>query len=442
MTEHRLMTRPSIIPTNGYPTTTTPPATTVEATPAGGAQGGSPPPPASRPPQPPQAPVPPHQPPRRRRIAWLIAAVTAGLVLMLVIVTGAFLAGRALLPSGQAQTSFGGSGVNGQAPAGPPAAAGPGVSSAQISSVAAKVDPGIVDINTVLGYQNGAAAGTGIVLSADGLVLTNNHVVAGATSISVTDIGNGQTYNASVVGYDRTQDIAVVKLSGASGLTVAPLGDPSTVSPGNSVVAIGNAGGTGGTPSAVGGTVTALDQSITAQDASTGASEQLTGLIEVAAAIQPGDSGGPLATTSGQVIGMNTAASAGFRYRAAGGDGYAIPINQATTIAKQIQAGRGSTTVHIGATAFLGIQTGPQAGSMGIGGAAVLGVLPGSPAQTTGLSGGDVIQSLNGQTIDSPTTLTGLLDQHHPGDRLTVGWIDATGQAHTATVIATTGPVG
>jgi S1-C subfamily serine protease len=368
--------------------------------------------------------------------------VAVGLVLMLVIATAGFLAGRAMDPSGQAQTSFGGSGMSGQAPAGPPAAAGPGVSSAQISSVAAEVDPGIVDINTVLGYQNGAAAGTGIVLSADGLVLTNNHVVAGATSISATDLGNGQTYQASVVGYDRTQDIAVVKLSGAAGLTVAPLGDSSAVSPGNSVVAIGNAGGTGGTPSAVGGTVTALDQSITAQDQSTGVSEQLTGLIEVAAAIQPGDSGGPLASSSGQIIGVDTAASAGFSYQAAGGDGYAIPIDQATAVATQIEAGQGSATVHIGATGFLGIQTGVQAGNAGIGGAAVLGVLPGSPAQTAGLSAGDVIQSVNGQRIDSPTTLTGLLDQHHPGDRLTVGWTDATGQTHTATVVATAGPVG
>ncbi len=441
------MTQPSSIPANGYPTTTTAaagssPATTVEDPAADAAQGEWPPPPASLPPQPPQAPVPPDRPPRRRRIAWLIAAVAAGLVLMLVIANGAFLAGRAVGPSGQAQPSGGRSGVSGQAPAGPPATTGPGVSSAQLSSVTARVDPGIVDVNTVLGYQNAAAAGTGIVLSADGLVLTNNHVVAGATSIRVTDIGNGQTYSASVVGYDRTEDIAVLKLSGASGLTVAPLGDSSSVNTGDSVVAIGNAGGTGGTPSAVGGTVTALDQSITAQDDSTGASEQLTGLIEIAAAIQPGDSGGPLATTSGQIVGMDTAASAGFHYQAAGGDGYAIAINQAITIAKQIEDGQGSTTVHIGATAFLGIQTGTQAGSQGIAGAAVLGVLSGSPAQAAGLSAGDVIESVGGQSIDSPTTLTGLLDQYHPGDHLTIGWTDATGQAHTSTVTATTGPVG
>jgi S1-C subfamily serine protease len=377
--------------------------------------------------------VPPRQP-SSRRAAWLIAAVAAGLVLILVIAGGAFLVGRATRPAGQTQTSSGVAGVNG----GAPAAGGSGATSAQISSVAAKVDPGIVDINTTLGYQNGAAAGTGIVLSADGLVLTNNHVVAGATSIGVTDVGNGQTYQASVVGYDRSEDVAVLKLAGASGLTVAPLGDSSTVNAGDSVVAIGNAGGTGGTPTAVGGSVTALDQSITAQDDSTGAAEQLTGLIEIAAAIQPGDSGGPLATTSGRIIGMDTAASAGFRYQATGGDGYAIPINQAVTIAKQIEAGQSSETVHIGATAFLGI----QAGNGAAGGVPLLGVLSGSPAEAAGLAAGDVIQSVNGQTIDSPTTLTEVLDGFHPGDRLTVGWTDATGQAHTATVTATTGPVG
>ncbi len=395
-----------------------------------------PPPP---PPEAPQAPVPPSQP-SSRRAAWLVAAVAAALVLILVIAGGAFLAGRAMRPASQTQTSGGVAGAAGGAPAagGSGTAGGSGAASAQISSVAAKVDPGIVDVNTTLGYQNGAAAGTGIVLSADGLILTNNHVVAGATSISVTDVGNGQTYQASVVGYDRSEDVAVLKLSGASGLTVAPLGDSSTVNTGDSVVAIGNAGGTGGTPTAVGGTVTALGQSITAQDDSTGAAEQLTGLIEIAAAIQPGDSGGPLATTSGKIIGMDTAASAGFRYQATGGDGYAIPINQAVTIAKQIEARHSSDTVHIGATAFLGIQSGGGA----TGGVPVLGVLSGSPAESAGLAAGDVIQSVNGQTVDSPTTLTGLLDGYHPGDRLTIGWTDATGQAHTAVVTATTGPVG
>jgi S1-C subfamily serine protease len=368
--------------------------------------------------------------------------VAAALILILIIATGAFLAGRATQPTGQAPTGFARPGPSGQAPGGPPATTGPGITPAQITSVAAKIDPGIVDINTVLGYQNAAAAGTGIVLSADGLILTNNHVITAATSINVTDIGNGQTYQANVIGYDRTSDIAVLQLSAATGLTTAPLGDSSTVNTADTVIAIGNAGGTGGTPSAVAGTITALDQSITAQDQSTGASQQLTGLIEIAAAIQPGDSGGPLATTTGQIIGMNTAASAAPSYQAASNDGYAIPINQATTIAKQIETGQASTTIHIGATAFLGIQTGTPPSTQTTSGAAVLAVLPNSPAQTAGLSTGDTIQTLDGQAIDSPATLTALLDRHHPGDHLTIGWTDTTGQTHTTIVTATTGPVG
>ena len=362
------------------------------------------------------------------RTVWLAAAGAAALALMLVITAVGVLAGRAAQPIAQQRAPVG------QAPA----AAGPDVSMSQVSAVAAKVSPGVVDINTVLGYQGGSAAGTGIVLSSDGLVLTNNHVVAGATSVTATDVDNGQTYKASVVGYDRTEDIAVVKLSSASGLTVAPLGDSSTVNTGDGIVAIGNAGGTGGQPSAVGGTVMALDQSITAQDDSSGASEQLTGLIEIAAAIQPGDSGGPLATTDGQIIGVDTAASSSYHYRAASGDGFAIPINQATAIAKQIESGQASTSVHIGATPFLGIQTSGGSGN----GAQVVGVVPGSPAESAGLSGGDVIQTINGDSVDSSTTLTGLLDQHHPGDRLTVGWIDSAGQTHTATVTPVAGPVG
>ncbi len=386
-------------------------------------------------------PAPTPQPPPRRRAGWVLVAVAIGLVVLLAVGIGAFFAGRATrdptqTTSGYTGSPFGGSAQNGSGTGG----SGTGATDAQVASVAAKVDPGVVDINTRLGYQNAAAAGTGIVLSSDGFVLTNNHVVSGATAISVTDIGNGKTYQASVVGYDRSADVAVIKLSGASGLTVAPLGDSSTVQRGDSIVAIGNAGGAGGTPSAVGGSVTALGQSITASDESTGSSEQLTGLIEVAADIQAGDSGGPLATTAGKVVGMDTAASAGFSYRSAGsGDGYAIPINTALAIAKQIEAGKASTTVHIGQTAFLGIETGTQ---QGVGGATVLGTLAGSPAESAGLVRGDVIVSVNGQAVDSPTTLTGLLDQYHPGDRLTIGWTDPTGQSHTATVTATSGPVG
>src|SRR5215467_1338664 len=223
------------------------------------------------------------------------------------------------------------------------------------AQIASRVSPGLVDVTSTLGFAGATAKGTGIVLTSNGEVLTNNHVISGATSVSVTDIGNGKTYKATVVGYDESHDIAVLQLSNASGLTTATTGDSSTVKIGDRVVGLGNAGGVGGAPSAAAGSVTALNQSITASDEGSGSSEQLTGLIQTNANIQAGDSGGPLANSHGQVIGVDTAASAGFQFGNGGfGDGgngnngssgsgnqgttqgYAIPINTALSIASEI----------------------------------------------------------------------------------------------------------
>lgn len=213
-----------------------------------------------------------------------------------------------------------------------------------LSALAAKVGPALVHVNVRLDDQNAQAAGTGIVLSSSGAVLTNNHVISGATSISVTDVGNGQTYPATVVGSDRSHDIAVLQLQGASGLQTASIGDSSTVAVGDEIAAIGNAGGRGGTPSIAAGTVSALDQTITVRDDTTGSARRLTGLIQVTAQLQPGYSGGPLVNTAGQVIGVNTAASTGFRSQSSGGEGFAIPINDAIAISRQIGAGIASAT--------------------------------------------------------------------------------------------------
>jgi S1-C subfamily serine protease len=330
------------------------------------------------------------------------------------------------------------------------------------------VDPGLVDIDTTLGYQQEEAAGTGIVLTSTGEVVTNNHVIDGATTISVTDVGNGKTYSASVVGYNRTKDIAVLQLHGASGLNTATIGNSSSVSVGEDIVGIGNAGGTGGTPSAAGGTVTALNQSITASDEGDATSEQLTELIETNADIQPGDSGGSLVDTSGDVLGIDTAASAGFSFQSSGqssgNQGYAIPINEAITIAKEIEAGTSSSTVHIGATAFLGVEVaqstcgGNTGGGSGFGfggggfggnsgsgsssssGALICSVITSSPAQESGLAEGDTITSLSGQSVTSPGALTNLLEPFHPGDKVTIGWTDTSGNTHTASVQLSSGP--
>jgi S1-C subfamily serine protease len=351
-----------------------------------------------------------------------------------------------------------------------------------VNAIAEKVDPGLVDINTSLGYQQEQAAGTGIVVTSDGEILTNNHVINGATSISVTDVGNHKTYTASVVGYDRTGDIAVLQLHNASGLQTANFGNSSSISVGEDVVGVGNAGGTGGTPSAAGGTVTALNQSITAQDSGDGTSEQLQGLIETNANIQPGDSGGALVNSSGQVLGVDTAASAGFSFQYngenQGNQGFAIPINTALSIARQIEAGKGSTTIHIGTTAFLGVEISPNGSSSSTGsgsgssggdpfgpfgglfgnsgstgntgnsgdsgssasGAAVAGVVTSGPAQEAGIAQGDVITTLGGKTITSADDLTRDMGIYHPGDKVQVGWTDANGQTHTATVQLSSGP--
>ncbi|HEY0532891.1 MAG TPA: trypsin-like peptidase domain-containing protein [Actinoplanes sp.] len=402
---------------------------------------------------PPYQQVPP--PPRRRRRGPIAAAVAGGLALLLGAGGAGFAAGWTLRPvnDGQSQSSsylplnpnsdpFQGQQPQGQGqqPQGQQQTQG-GATDSQVQAVAQKVDPALVDVDTVLGAQNGEAAGTGIVITSDGVILTNNHVVAGATAITVTDIGNQKQYRAAVVGYDRTQDIAVLKLDGASGLTTATLASAAAKA-GQQVVAIGNAGGTGGTPSAVGGVISALGQSITASDESSGSSEQLTGLIEVNADIQAGDSGGPLLSTAGQVLGVDTAASAGFQYQAQGGDGFAIPIDSATTIADQIRAGQSSTKIHIGETAYLGVELAGATRGEQQQGPAVLGVVQNSPADQAGLARGDVIRSVGGTTVDSATALTNQMDQYHPGDKVKLTWDDLNGQSHSSTLKLTTGPVG
>lgn len=315
---------------------------------------------------------------------------------------------------------------------------------------ASALDTGVVDIDTQLGYQSAIGAGTGIVLSPSGEVLTNNHVISGATRITGTDVVTGRSYPATVVGYDRGHDIAVLKLEGASGLPTASIGDSSTVAVGDQVAAVGNAGGVGGPPSVAVGTVSALDRTITASDQNGGSAQQLTGLIQVAANVQPGDSGGPLLNTAGQVVGIDTAATTGFRFESTRGEGFAIPINDAIAIAKRIQSGTDSATIHIGPTGVLGIAVQDSDAPAELSpwsrfgatapGATVIGVLQDSPAEQAGLAAGDTIVAVDQSAIDSAATLTNVLNRHHPGDSVRVTWIDRSGQQQDATVQLATGP--
>lgn len=301
--------------------------------------------------------------------------------------------------------------------------------------------PGVVNIETEQELNGTRAAGTGIVLTPTGLVLTNNHVIKGATAITGTDTDNRRTYPAEVVGYDRAGDIAVVRLTGAARLKTAAFASASGVNVGDVVTAVGNAGGKGGAPTVVTGRVTALDQAVTARDDSSGTSERLTGLIETNAPIKPGDSGGPLLDTAGKVIGVNTAASAGTSAKGTqekkNHRGYAIPSDRALEIARQIQRGEASSTVHIGPTAMLGVKVRSNGRSPG---ALVAEVVPGSPAEAARIPAGAAIVAFGDDAVDSPSALTTLMHYRHPGDTVRIEWTTRQGARMSTTLRLAEGP--
>ena len=340
------------------------------------------------------------------------------------------------------QSPRGGPSPGGTAGPGPGGSAGGGT--ARVGSATAAQQVGVVDIDTVLGYDAAAAAGTGMVLTPAGVILTNNHVVEGSTRITVTVAATGQTYPATVVGTDATDDIAVLQLAGASGLGTANLAGAAPVKVGDPVTGVGNAGGAGGTPSGATGTVTATDQTITTQPDGGAAGETLHGLIETSAAIRSGDSGGPLFNAGDQVVGIDTAAEQGRRGTIAG---YAIPVSTALAIAEQIQSGQPSANITIGYPAFLGVQvTAPattryrSAPPATAAGAPVSAVIPGSPAARAGLSAGDTITAIDGTSIGRAAALTEALAGHTPGQDVTITWVDPSGATQSASLTLATGP--
>jgi len=305
---------------------------------------------------------------------------------------------------------------------------------------------GIVLINTNLGYEGGRAAGTGMVLTSSGEVLTNNHVITGATTIRVTVPGTKRTYAARVLGYSVQRDVALLRLQGASGLKTISPATSARLKVGQAVTAIGNANGSGTLTSAA-GTITGLGKTITATG-ELGRSEQLHGLIETDADVQPGDSGGPLLDSSGHVVGMDTAASSGgggfgFSFRSTNGNvAYAIPIGTALGVTKQIEAGTTTASVHIGATAFLGVEV--EAAQQGYGpptaGALIAGVVPSGPAASAGLVPGDLITAVEGRAIQTPDALTTVVLTRKPGTSVQIAYTDRTGTPQNVSVTLGSGP--
>lgn len=337
--------------------------------------------------------------------------------------------------------SSNGSGATPTTGSGPGLAGTPATSGSMTTAQVAKaVDPAIVDINTVvqLAAGSGEAAGTGMIVTSTGEIITNNHVVASSTSIKVTIAGRG-TYVAHVVGTDPTADVAVIQVTGVSGLPTVKFGNSSSADVGTSVVAIGNALGLGGTPTVTSGTITALGRAINATD-SQGSSEHLTGMLETDAPIQPGDSGGPLVNRSGQIVGMDTAALTVNNQSST--VGFAIPINRVLTVANEIEQGKTEGgQIIFGLPAFLGIggQTTGLSGSGPSSGAGIIYVQSGSPASQAGIVPGDVITAFDGHATTTINRLATLIRERRPGDRATVTFESSSG-THTATVTLATGP--
>jgi S1-C subfamily serine protease len=294
--------------------------------------------------------------------------------------------------------------------------------------VRAGANVGIVDIYTTLGYEKGAAAGTGMIVTRSGEVLTNNHVIAGATKFKVVDVTTHRTYPATVVGYSVSRDVALLQLARASGLRTIKRGGAIPLHIGMHVVARGNAQGRGGPPKTARGAIIALHQRIVAKDAIE--SETLTNMIVTSAPVVPGYSGGPLENDQNRVLGIVTAGSTSGAPR-----GFAIPIRQALLIVRTIESGTSTATVHVGPTAFLGVQL-----EKGAGGAKVFKVLPHLAAAAAGLVAGDVITSLGHATISSPDDVRRVVLSLVPGKAVAIGWTDRKGIARTGTVTPTSGP--
>lgn len=306
------------------------------------------------------------------------------------------------------------------------------------SALERAVDPALVDVDVDLAGGHGFAAGTGMVLTPTGEVLTNNHVIDGASAVTAVDVGNHRRYRVRVVGYDVGADTALLQLEGARHLRWVTFASSGALTVGTPVAVIGNAGGAGGTPSCGTGKVTGLHRTVTASEESSGLSERLTDLIRTDAPVLFGESGGPLVVAGAAVVGMVTATTG---EGAGEGGGYAIPAARARAVADRIEQGRASPQVHIGPTASLGVEVGAlpsTAPSHQL--VVVLAVPPAGGAHAAGLRPGDVLLSLDGRAVTSPFDLQLLLQHHRPGTPARVTWRDGYGRTRAATVTLVAGP--
>jgi S1-C subfamily serine protease len=406
-------------PDSGPPVSLVPPGV-----PAGRAFGGPPtgqrpaaplagsPGPAPVPPVPAGA-SPPAEPHRRRGGLWLMALVAA--------VAGALAAlGVAALvgdDDGDAQRIV----------ARPPVSTPDGVM--DIQAILDQVEESVVTIETNVTAQGGvfSGAGSGIVLSADGLIMTNAHVISQSDGITVR-LFDGAEHDATLVGSEPTSDIAIIRIDGVNDLSPAQLGESEALLVGEPVIAIGNALNLGGQPSVTTGIVSAVNRSIDSPEG------RLSDLIQTDAAINPGNSGGPLVDSSGAVVGMNTAI-----IQDSQNIGFAIAIDAAKPILERIQNGEGEITPD---TPRLGVSTVPldtvddavreQLEIQAEDGAFVVEVVPDSGADAAGIEQGDVILSVDGEAITSNEQLGEIVQDHSPGDTIEIV-VERGGEEQTLT---------
>ncbi len=295
-----------------------------------------------------------------------------------------------------------------------------------VPAILAKVEPGVVSVTTNLG------AGTGMILTADGQVLTNYHVVSGATSIKVTLFNETTPRTASLKGFDRSNDVALLQIPGASRLPTVSLGDSDALQVGDDVIAVGNALNLAGGPTVTEGIVSAKGRSI---DPSAPPN-----LIQTDAAINPGNSGGPLVNGNGQVVGMNTLViQQANSQEAAQNLGFAIPVNTLKPLVPDLVKGVQRVPAYMGVgVVTLTPDIATRLGITATQGAIIQDLPSDGPAASAGLQQSDVIVSFDGQPVATDTALVQLIHGHKPGDKVQVGYIRGATKATVTVTLGTT----
>ncbi len=278
-----------------------------------------------------------------------------------------------------------------------------------VAGVAATVGPSVVTVSATVsdGQLAGEAVGTGVVISADGEILTNAHVVAGAQEVRVRFSGNTEPTPADVVAVDTDNDLALLRVDVDAELPAATFADPASIRIGDPVVAIGFALDLDGDPTVTAGIVSALDRTL-----SVSRTDALDGLIQTDAAISSGNSGGPLVNAAGQVIGINTAVAESDAQRAATNVGFAIGVGEVFDVLEDLRAGGQREP------GFLGVELAER--NDGGSGALVAVVNPGSPAADAGLEVGDIVVAVDDQPINGSEGLVGVVRDHSPGDQVAI----------------------